>query len=148
MPKKESLLTKQQSGETPDSLRQPGRHPFPGVFDHLCHLLFFRQLSHLPAMSKRIRIFTEEDVAKHTTSSSCWIIRNGKVYDVTSFLDDHPGGDDYLLKYAGRDVGAVMKDPEEHEHSDSAYDMMEEFVIGRMGTSETIVDESMFIVYS
>lgn len=93
-------------------------------------------------MSKRIRIFTNEDVSKHATPSSCWVTRNGKVYDVTSFLSDHPGGDDFILKYAGRDVGAIMKDPEEHDHSDSAYDMLEEFTIGRMGTSENIVDES------
>lgn len=93
-------------------------------------------------MSKRIRIFTTEDVGNHASSSSCWVVRNGKVYDVTSFLADHPGGEDFILKYAGKDIGAVMKDPEEHEHSDSAYDMLEELVIGRLGTSETIVDES------
>ncbi|KAI0659329.1 oxidoreductase [Cubamyces menziesii] len=92
-------------------------------------------------MSKRIRIFTEEDVAKHASSSSCWVTRNGKVYDVTKFLPDHPGGDDYILKYGGKDVGAIMKDAAEHDHSDSAYDMLDEFVIGRVGVGETLVSE-------
>lgn len=97
-------------------------------------------------MSKRIRIFTEEDVAKHASSSSCWVTRNGKVYDVTKFLPDHPGGDDYILKYGGKDVGAIMKDAAEHDHSDSAYDMLDEFVIGRVGVGETLVSEGMFSV--
>lgn len=92
-------------------------------------------------MSKRVRIYTQEDLAAHSTAESCWISHNGKVYDVTNFLKDHPGGDDYILSFAGKDVAAVMKDPEEHEHSDSAYDMLEEMVIGRVGTGEAIVSD-------
>ncbi|KAI0340407.1 oxidoreductase [Trametopsis cervina] len=92
-------------------------------------------------MSKRIRIYTDEDVATHTTSTSCWVSRHGKVYDVTRFLDDHPGGDDLVMKYAGKDVGEVMNDPQEHAHSDSAYDMLEEFVIGRLGHGESVVSD-------
>ena len=92
-------------------------------------------------MSKRIRIYTAEDIAEHRSSSSCWVSRNGKVYDITKFLDDHPGGDDIVLKHAGLDVGEIMKDPTEHEHSDSAYDMLDEFFIGRLGTGEAIVSD-------
>ena len=92
-------------------------------------------------MSKRIHIYTAEDVAAHSKPSSCWVSRAGKVYDVTSFLDDHPGGDDLILQYAGKDIEEVMKDKLEHEHSDSAYDMLEGFSIGRLGSGEAIVSE-------
>lgn len=92
-------------------------------------------------MSKRIRIYTQEDLAAHSTAENCWILRDGRVYDVTKFLADHPGGDDLILNFGGRDVGAIMKDPEEHEHSDSAYDMLEEFLIGRLGTGENVVSD-------
>ena len=92
-------------------------------------------------MSKRIRIYTEEDVAAHSSAANCWVSRNGKVYNVTSFIADHPGGDDLILKYAGKDIGAIMKDPEEHDHSDAAYDILEEFVVGRLGTGETTVSD-------
>ena len=94
-------------------------------------------------MSKRIRILTLEDVARHASPSSCWVTRNGKVYDVTNFLADHPGGDDLILNYAGKDVGAIMKDPAEHDHSDSAYDMLEEFSIGRLGAGESVVNDGV-----
>ncbi|KZT41600.1 oxidoreductase [Sistotremastrum suecicum HHB10207 ss-3] len=89
----------------------------------------------------RSRIYAAEDIAQHTSRKDCWITRKGKVYDVTGFLDDHPGGDDLILKYGGKDVEEVMEDSNEHDHTDAAYDMMEEFVIGRLGTGETIVSD-------
>jgi len=95
-------------------------------------------------MSKRIVIYTAEDVANHKTSSSCWISHEGKVYNVTHFLNDHPGGDDMILKYAGQDVGAVMKDKDEHEHSESAYDMLGEYWIGRLGCGTAVVSDGAF----
>jgi len=45
------------------------------------------------------------EVAKHSSRRSCWIVINDKVYDVTSFVPEHPGGSTILLKQAG----AVMK---------------------------------------
>ena len=32
-----------------------------------------------PVMSKRVRIYTQEDLAAHSTAESCWISHNGKV---------------------------------------------------------------------
>lgn len=90
---------------------------------------------------QRVRIYTAEDVARHSTEGSCWVSYAGKVYNVTGFLADHPGGDDLVLQYAGRDVQEVMKDKAQHDHSDSAYDMLEEFCIGRLGTGESIVSD-------
>ncbi|KAJ7207091.1 oxidoreductase [Mycena pura] len=94
-------------------------------------------------MSKRVRIYTEEDVAVHRSASSCWLSRNGKVYNVTQFINDHPGGDDIILKHAGKDVTLAMagKDGEgaQHEHSGAAYDMLAEYQVGKLGTQENIV---------
>lgn len=93
------------------------------------------------AIQKRFRIFTSEDVQAHNSTSSCWVSRNGKVYDVTSFLYDHPGGHELILKQAGKNIEGVMENKNEHEHSESAYDMLEELVIGRLGTDTSIVSE-------
>jgi 4-hydroxysphinganine ceramide fatty acyl 2-hydroxylase len=93
---------------------------------------------------KRVRIYTREDIAVHNTASKCWVSRRGKVYDITTFLKDHPGGDDVILEHAGKDVEEVMKDKMEHEHSESAYEMLEEYIIGRLGTEETIVRNGMW----
>merc|ERR1719455_45888 len=48
--------------------------------------------------------FTKEDVATHNSKSSCWVILNDRVLDVTEFLKDHPGGELAILTFAGKDA--------------------------------------------
>ena len=50
------------------------------------------------------RTYTREEIAKHTTADDCWVILFGKVYDVTNFLPDHPGGTEAPLLLAGGDA--------------------------------------------
>jgi hypothetical protein len=45
--------------------------------------------------------YTLEEVSSHKGKSSCWFVVHGKVYDVTKFLEEHPGGDEVLLEAAG-----------------------------------------------
>lgn len=47
---------------------------------------------------------TGQDVAKHNSRDSCWVIVHGKAYDVTEFLPEHPGGSKIILMYAGKDA--------------------------------------------
>ncbi|KAF9786874.1 FMN-dependent dehydrogenase-domain-containing protein [Thelephora terrestris] len=49
------------------------------------------------------------EIAKHNAASDCWVIIDNKVYDVTEFLSLHPGGEQIILKYAGRDATAAYK---------------------------------------
>jgi len=48
--------------------------------------------------------YTKEEVAKHNKDDDCWVIVNGRVLDVTKFLDDHPGGRKAIMLYAGKDA--------------------------------------------
>ena len=41
------------------------------------------------------------DLAKHTGEDDCWLTIHGKVYNVTKYLMDHPGGMDVMLEHAG-----------------------------------------------
>jgi nitrate reductase (NAD(P)H) len=40
----------------------------------------------------------------HTTSESAWFVHEGKVYNATAFLEDHPGGPDSILIATGADA--------------------------------------------
>eukprot|EP01064_Diplonema_japonicum_P003845 TRINITY_DN1252_c2_g3_i1.p2 TRINITY_DN1252_c2_g3~~TRINITY_DN1252_c2_g3_i1.p2 ORF type:complete len:639 (+),score=233.84 TRINITY_DN1252_c2_g3_i1:63-1979(+) len=57
-----------------------------------------------PAAGGSTKEYTLEDVASHTKDSDCWVVVNGRVLDVTSFLAEHPGGKEAIMLYAGKDA--------------------------------------------
>ena len=51
------------------------------------------------------KVFTPADVAKHDQKAKeLYIIVDGTVYDVTNFVDEHPGGAKILKRVAGKDA--------------------------------------------
>ena len=62
-----------------------------------------------------------------------------KVFDITPFLEDHPGGGELIVEYGGKDVTEIMKDEISHTHSEAAYDILDEHLIGFVAT-ETIIE--------
>ncbi|KAK4495314.1 hypothetical protein PRZ48_013645 [Zasmidium cellare] len=49
-------------------------------------------------------------VKQHSTPSDCWLVVNGKVYDLTTFAPNHPGGAHIIHKWAGRDASKTYND--------------------------------------
>ena len=68
-----------------------------------------------------------EEVAKHNDEKSLWFVIHGVVYDVTSFQEDHPGGDDVLKDRAGMDATQAFEDI---GHSPEANEQLAEYRIG------------------
>lgn len=56
-----------------------------------------------PEFEPGVTLLTREEVARHNTPSDMWTIYRGNVYNITPFLDYHPGGEEELLKAAGTD---------------------------------------------
>ncbi|KNC53829.1 cytochrome b5 isoform Cb5-D [Thecamonas trahens ATCC 50062] len=79
----------------------------------------------------RLRKITAEEVALHDTEDDCWIIVDGKVYDVTSYVYEHPGGD-IIADDAGYDATEGFDDA---DHSDEAVEEMAQFLIGELDES-------------
>ena len=42
-------------------------------------------------MPKSLKKMSMGDVAKHTSEEDVWITLHGKVYNVSKYMDDHPG---------------------------------------------------------
>lgn len=70
------------------------------------------------------------EVRSHNSEKSCYVTIGTNVYDVTDFLDGHPGGGELILEYAGKDVTEILKDELSHTHSDSAYEILDESLVG------------------
>lgn len=68
--------------------------------------------------------YTAVEVSAHADSTSCWLILDNKVYDVTTFIGKHPGGES-ILKGCGKDATKMFS-----KHPESAKAMKEQFYIG------------------
>ncbi|KZP00040.1 L-mandelate dehydrogenase [Calocera viscosa TUFC12733] len=55
------------------------------------------------------RLISYEELQKHTTRESCWILVQDQIYDVTNFLDTHPGGPAIILKNSGQDATKIYQ---------------------------------------
>ncbi|CAJ0762951.1 22880_t:CDS:2 [Entrophospora sp. SA101] len=51
-----------------------------------------------------------DKIVQHNTESSIWIVVHDKVFDVTNFLNEHPGGVKVLMKMAGTDATKQFDD--------------------------------------
>lgn len=50
------------------------------------------------------KAYSIAEVAQHSSQKDCWVAINGFVYDVTSYLNLHPGGADLILTVCGKDA--------------------------------------------
>lgn len=80
--------------------------------------------------SRTLPTFTSEEVQKHNSAKSCYVTIGSKVYDVTDFVDDHPGGGSLIIDYAGKDVEDILKDATSHPHSETAYEVLDDSLVG------------------
>ncbi|KZT10355.1 uncharacterized protein LAESUDRAFT_644780, partial [Laetiporus sulphureus 93-53] len=62
-----------------------------------------------PPSGPASRYISFEEVKRHNTRESCWVIIEGQVYDATSVLEWHPAGAAVILKNAGKDATCVYK---------------------------------------
>ena len=56
-----------------------------------------------------VKVITWDELMKHNKRNDCWILIEGKVFDVTTYLAEHPGGDDILVRNSGRDATEGFK---------------------------------------
>ena len=67
------------------------------------------------------------ELCRHNKVDDLWLAIDGIVYDVTPFMDDHPGGGDIMLSAAGKDG---TDDFEDVGHSPHARELLKRFKVG------------------
>ena len=78
------------------------------------------------------RAFTWQEVAKHNTGDSAWVIIDGLVYDVTPFMDRHPGGREMMLLAAGRECTDLFRMYHWYDGGKKPREVMEKYLVGRL----------------
>ncbi|RMZ75006.1 hypothetical protein DV737_g5532, partial [Chaetothyriales sp. CBS 132003] len=71
--------------------------------------------------------FTVQEVAEHSTKKDLYFIIHDKVYDSTSFADEHPGGEEVLVDLGGQDATEAFEDV---GHSDEAREILAGLLVG------------------
>ncbi|XP_066480269.1 cytochrome b5 [Tiliqua scincoides] len=77
----------------------------------------------------RGKYYRLEEIQKQNHSQSTWIILHHRVYDLTKFLEEHPGGEEVLREQAGGDATENFEDV---GHSTDARGLSETFIIGEL----------------
>lgn len=80
----------------------------------------------------------QAEVAKHNLPADCWLLIDGKVYGVSSYLSAHPGGRDNIIKYCGQEASAIFAGQGGHDHSDYAYNLLKDYYLGDFGQTTTV----------
>ncbi|XP_073192673.1 cytochrome b5 reductase 4 isoform X4 [Lepidochelys kempii] len=83
----------------------------------------------LTGLKGRLIEVTEEELAKHSKKDDCWICIRGLVYNVTSYMEYHPGGEDELMRAAGTDGTDLFDQVHRWVNYES---MLKECLVGRM----------------
>lgn len=89
-------------------------------------------------MSKNLPLLSIQEVSKHNHVKDCWVtLYQRKIYNVTGFLEEHPGGAEIVLPYAGKDITGIMAEALSHEHSESAYEILDDgMLVGYLATED------------
>lgn len=80
-------------------------------------------------MSDEVKQYSLDEIKEHNTADSAWCIYKNGVYDITKYIDEHPGGGEQLLEASGGDLTAAFDD---FGHSDNALQILKKLKIGEL----------------
>lgn len=87
--------------------------------------------SSTPTASDSSGSLTMPEVKKHTSASSCWSVVDGEVFDLTKWINRHPGGAQRILDMCGQDGSAAYHS--QHGKSGRAAQILNGYSLGNLG---------------
>jgi predicted Zn-dependent protease len=73
---------------------------------------------------------TKEEVSKHNQRGDCWSIVDGYVYNLTNWIDQHPGGASRIISLCG--VDGTSNFLGQHSGSSSAKSRLNNYELGKL----------------
>ena len=80
-----------------------------------------------PAME---RVVTAAELSEHTSQDDCWFVVDGKVYDVTNWLAQHPGGGAVILGASADPSSSSAMFHAMHGNAERALENVEKSLVG------------------
>ena len=77
---------------------------------------------------------TVEEVSKHNKPNDCWTIIDNNVYDITKFLELHPGGKNVMINYLGKDATQVFN----YFHAPIVKSKYKNLIVGVLSTPKPV----------
>lgn len=74
--------------------------------------------------------YTLEEIALHASQTDCWTAVDGKVYDLTPYMEDHPPGVESIARMCG--IDATESYNKKHGGEEEADRILESLVIGTL----------------
>lgn len=87
---------------------------------------------------KQTKSFSMSEVSRHKSKDDCWTVISGDVYNLTEFINRHPGGDQ-ILRACGTDATTLFTSRQTSDgqpvgsgapHSQAAREQLEQLKIG------------------
>lgn len=98
-------IVKSQHADTDDAYREPTSAPSESINPSTA-----QPSPTTPKPTTTAGTYTTAQVATHNNASDCWTIVNGAVYNVTSWISKHPGGQAAIKGMCGIDASAAFND--------------------------------------
>lgn len=80
--------------------------------------------------SSALKSYTANELAVHNSRGDCWVAIDNKVYNITAFIDLHPGGEK-ILQGCGKDSTQLFNSISDHA-KDSVQAIKNKFFIGEL----------------
>ena len=81
-------------------------------------------------------VYTAAEIQNHNKSTDCWSVINGEVYDLTSYVKDHPGGASLIAAICGKDGSAAFSG--EHAGEKQPKNILAAFAVGTLVSGTTL----------
>lgn len=83
--------------------------------------------------------YTYDDIKKHNTENDAWVSYKGNVYNITPFIDAHPGGKDKIMEAAGKPLEPYWELYQQH-YTPDVLNILNDYKIGHTKKYSVIND--------